>query len=154
MNSWANPLKSKKVKKEKEEKPTKEKELPKFKADKLTLTKSEAKKILNLEHQTPSSQQTAWVQRWLEQLIRERTLPPQLAGADAYGQLCQFLTPEDVLDVLLRVRSDFGKTLQTDKRQGDEFDFLRGLGELEAYHEHLLQPHTDDRNSHLSDDDL
>ena len=155
MSGWGNPLKPKAPKKEKEERGPKEpktKELPKFKAVKLTLTKSEAKKVLNLERRTPSVLQTAWTQRWLEQLIRERTLPPQLAGADAYGQLCLFLSPDDCLRVLTQIRADFDKTLPLDESPRDEFDFLRGL-ELEAYHEHLFRPRTDDHNSHLSDDD-
>ena len=154
MSDWGNPLKQKKVKPEKEPKASKApKELPKFKQVPLTLTKSEAKKVLNLERRTPSAQQTAWTQRWLEQLIRERTLPPQLAGADAYGQLCLFLSPDDCLKVLEQIRADFGKTLPLETQTKDEFDFLRGLGELEAYHEHLYQPHRSSDNTDLSDDD-
>jgi hypothetical protein len=152
MAEWGNPLKPKKAKKEDKE-PKAPKELAKFKPEKLTLPKSEAKKILNLAHRTPTTQQTAWVQRWLEQLVRERTLPPQLVGAEAYGQICLFLSPDDSLKVLEQIRADFGKTLPLETQPSDEFHFLRGLGELEAYHEHLLQPQDDDHNSHLSDDD-
>jgi hypothetical protein len=151
MSEWGNPLKKKQPKAEKPLE-VKEKELPKFKAEKLTLTKSEARKFLN---QSPSLEQTAWTQRWLEQVIRERTLPPQLAGADAYGQMLRFLNPEDALKLLEQIRADFAKTLPLDCAQKkDDFDFLRGLGELEAYHEHLLRPSKTSHNSHLSDDDL
>ena len=145
---WCSPLRQKAPK---AEKPEKEVILQKFKADKLTLTKSEAKKILN---HSPTLQQTAWTQRWMEQIIREKTLPPQLAGADAYGQIMLFLNPEDALRLLEQIRSDFAKTLPLDAKKEDEFAFLRGLGELEAYHEHLLQSHRTSHNNHLSDDDL
>ena len=149
MSEWGNPLKKKQPK---AEKPPKEpKELPKFKQEKLTLTKSEARKFLN---QSPSLEQTAWTQRWLEQVIRERTLPPQLAGADAYGQMLRFFSPEDALKLLEQIRADFAKTLPLEEKKKEEFDFLRGLGELEAYHEHLLQQSKTSHNSHLSDDDL
>ena len=151
MSEWGNPLKKKQPKAEKPPKEVKEKVLPKFKQEKLTLTKSEARKILN---HSPTLQQTAWTQRWLEQVIRERTLPPQLAGADAYGQMLLFLNPEDALALLEQIRADFAKTLPLEAKKPDEFAFLRGLGELEAYHEHLLQPHRTSHNNHLSDDDL
>jgi len=150
MSEWGNPLRKKQPKAEKAPKEVKEKVLPKFKAEKLTLTKSEARKILN---HSPTLQQTAWTQRWLEQVIRERTLPPQLAGADAYGQMMLFLNPEDALKLLEQIRADFARTLPLEAKK-DEFEFLRGLGELEAYHAHLLQPHTSYHNNHLSDDDL
>jgi len=151
MSEWGNPLKKKQPKAEKPPKEVKEKVLPKFKPEKLTLTKSEARKILN---HPPTQHQTAWTQRWMEQVIRERTLPPSLAGADAYGQMMLFLNPEDALALLERIRSDFAKTLPLEAKKSDEFEFLRGLGELEAYHEHLLQPHRPSHNNHLSDDDL
>jgi hypothetical protein len=151
MSEWGNPLRKKQPKAEKPPKEVKEKVLPKFKQEKLTLTKSEARKILN---HSPTLQQTAWTQRWMEQVIRERTLPPQLAGADAYGQMMLFLNPDDALKLLEQIRSDFAKTLPLEVKKSDEFEFLRGLGELEAYHEHLLRPHTSYHNNHLSDDDL
>jgi len=150
MSEWGNPLKAKQPKQAKQPKAVKEKTIAKFKPIHLTLTKSEARKYLN---HSPSYHQTAWCQRWLEQMIRERTLPPQLAGADGYGLFCAFLSPDDCLNVLNRLREDFDKTLPLKGEKEDEFDFLRGLGELEAYHEHLYQPHIDDHNSHSQDDD-
>jgi len=48
-----------------------------------------------------------WTERWLVQLVREKSLPPQLAGSDVMGALSQFLTPSDALAVLKSVRSDF-----------------------------------------------
>jgi len=149
MGDWGNPLRAKQPKAAKPPKAEKRILIPKFKPEPLTLTKSEAKKFLN---HSPSRLQTAWCQRWLQQLIRERTLPPQLAGADGYGQFCSFLSPDDCLKVLEKLRADFVKTLPLEVK--GEFDFLRGLGDLEAYHEHLLQLHTSDHNSHSEDDDL
>lgn len=146
MGDWGNPLRAKQPKAAKPQ--AKQTKVAKFKPEPLTLTKSEAKKFLN---HSPSRLQTAWCQRWLQQLIRERTLPPQLAGSDGYGQFCSFLSPDDTLKILAQLRADFEKTLPLET-QG-EFDFLRGLGEMEAYHEHLLQSHTSYHNSHSEDDD-
>ena len=79
MADFGNPLKPKKE-------PKKETELALFKKPKPTLPTSEAKKLLNW-NKPLSKSQALWVQRWLEHLISERCLPPQLSGADALGEL-------------------------------------------------------------------
>jgi len=155
---WGSPLKPKKEKKvlSSEPTPTKatEKELEKFKPVKLTMTKSEAKKILDYKKDL-AYQQIEWVQKWLETVIRERSYPPQLAGADAYGQMMLFLNPADALALLERIRSDFLKTVPLEKKKEEEEDyrFLASL-ELGAYHEHLPQPHKTSHNNLIQDDDL
>lgn len=154
---WGSPLKPKKEKKvlPTEPRPTKttEKELEKFKPVKLTMTKSEAKKILDYKKDL-AYQQIEWVQRWLETVIRERSYPPQLAGADAYGQMMLFLNPADALALLEQIRLDFQKTVPLEKKEEvDDYQFLASL-ELGAYHEHLPLPHKTDHNNPIQDDDL
>jgi len=136
---WGNPLPAKKAAVGPE----------KFKPEKPTLPKSEAKKILH--YSGVSSSQVLWTQRWLEQKIRERSLPPQFAGADAFGQIAMFLSPPSALSLLSEIRADFQKTLDCAVSQSD-FDFLLGLAN-EAYHEHLPPPQTSSRNSHSQGDD-
>lgn len=155
MGDWCSPLKPKvkqeTVKAVRHGSPgvSSSKDIPLFKQEKLTLSKGEARKFLDY---SPSLAQTAWCQRWLEQLIRERSLPPQIAGADGYGYFCSFLNPEDALKVLDKLREDFQKIVPLEPK-GD-FDFLTCLPECGAYHEHLLQLHKSDHNSQISDDDL
>ena len=150
MGDWCSPLRKKKVKEEVVKAGvSSSKDIPLFKQEKLTLSKGEARKFLDY---SPSLQQTAWCQRWLEQMIRERSLPPQIAGADGYGYFCSFLNPEDALKVLETLRADFQKVVPLEPK-GD-FDFLTCLPESGAYHEHLLQLHKSDHNNQISDDDL
>jgi hypothetical protein len=137
--SFLSPLRAKKVE---------EKELPLFKPEKLALTKSEARKIL-LYSADLSHSQIHWTQNWLSQRIRERSLPPQLAGADAFGQIVRFLAPHDASALLAEIRAEFLKTVPPPPKD----DFLSVLAN-EAYHECQDQPHSSSRNSQKSDDDL
>jgi hypothetical protein len=153
---WGSPLKPKKekVKVLSSSPPTKEKEkmVEKFKPIKLSMTKSEAKKILDYKKDL-AVQQILWVQNWLETLIRERSLPPQLAGADGYSQLMLFLNPLDALSVLKQIREDFAKTVPPEKKEADDYSYLSSL-ELGAYHEHLPLPNKTYHNNPTQDDDL
>jgi len=154
---WGSPLKPKREKSVgpvKQTLPIKEveKELEKFKPVKLTLTKSEAKKILDSKKDL-AYQQIEWVQKWLETVIRERSLPPQIAGADAYGQIMLFLNPGDALALLQRVRDDYVKTLPPEEKVVDDYAYLVAM-DLGAYHEHLPPPQTSSHNNQTQDDDL
>ncbi len=149
---WASPLKPKKDKCGSQKQPQPTKELEKFVRPKLSLSKSEAKKLLDRKSEL-AYQQIEWVQQWLLTAVRERSLPPQLAGGDAYGQLMLFLNPDDALQLLQRLRADFAKTVPPEKADDDDFAFLHRL-ELGAYHEHLPPPLASSRNSHSLDDDL
>lgn len=146
---WVSPLKPRKPSNPVKEKP--EKIVPAFKPEKLSLPKSEAKKILaysgNLSHS-----QILWTQRWLEQKTRERSLPPQFAKEDAFGQIVAFLAPGSANALFCEIRADFQRTLPPEAdKEADDFDFLLSLAN-EAYHEHLPPPQTSSRNSRILDD--
>jgi hypothetical protein len=119
-----------------------------FKVEKPTLPKAEAKKILHHSGDLSLSQ-VLWTQRWLEQKICERSLPPQFARADAFGQIAMFLSPPSALSLLNEIRADFQKIVPLEEKS--DFDFLLSLAN-EAYHEHLPPPQTSSRNSRLQDD--
>lgn len=153
---WGSPLKPKKEKSGSTNKhqPNKEteKEIEKFKPEKLTLTKGETKKILDSKKPL-SYHQIEWTQKWLETAIRENSYPPQLAGADAYGQILLFLNPTDSLNLLQKIRADFDKIQPPQQKTDDPFDYLQSV-EMGAYHEHLPLPHTSSRSNQTQDDDL
>jgi hypothetical protein len=140
--NFCSPLRQKKVKEE----PT---ELALFKPDKLTLTRGEAKKVLfqkgNLSHSN-----ILWTQNWLNQKIRERCLPPQMSGADAFAQILRFLTPHDASALLEQIRGDFARAFPQLGEVEDDFSFLAQLAN-EEYHEHQPQPPTCDHNRTKSD---
>lgn len=128
---WSSPLRQPKQKKVKEEieevwvKP------------KLRLSKSEAKKFL-IPKEDLSLAQVEWCQNWLSQFVRERSLPPQIVGADGYGVLHRFLSPQDAVEALGKIRSEFEKTLPLKKP--DDFDFLLASPPPETYLAHLPPP--------------
>ena len=100
MSDYGNPLKGRQrseVKKEKEEV---------IKPDKKVFSASVVKSLLDWKGDVGDGI-IRWTERWVVQLVRERSLPPQIAGSDVMGALTQFLTPEDALDVLTKVRADF-----------------------------------------------
>jgi hypothetical protein len=146
---WGSPLKQQQKTKEPKEKPTKQ--LKKFEKEVVKVTKGDAKKIVNYNGDL-SYHQRAWVQRWLEQLMRERSLPPQIAGSDALGQLNLFLSPSSLAEVFVKIREDFQRTLP--EVESNPYQFLESLVESEAYLSLLPPPHTSSRNNHSQDDVL
>jgi hypothetical protein len=123
--------------------------LPLFKAEKLTLTKSEARKVLHTKVEL-GQPQIRWCQNWLTQRIRERCLPPQLAGGDAFSQIVLFLSPSDASALFSDIRADFEKTLPPKPEDGDDVSFLALLAN-EAYHEYQPPLPSSDHNSPKSD---
>ena len=100
MSDYGNPLKNRQrteVKKVKEEV---------IKPEKKVFSASVVKSLLDYDGVVGDGI-IRWTERWIVQLVRERSLPPQIAGSDVMGALTQFLTPSDALDVLARVRADF-----------------------------------------------
>jgi len=129
-NDWGNPLKTKSSKKKEET------ELPLFKKEKLSLSKSEAKKILN-NSQDLGFHQIEWVQRWLEQRVREKCLPPQLSGEYAFASIGKFLNPHDAISLLDEIRSDYKKAhTQYEPKDDYPIDVLAAV----EYHSCLPEP--------------
>jgi hypothetical protein len=126
---WSSPFKTPKPKPPIEE--------AKFKKEKLLLSQSEAKKLLNCR--SPLSEgQIGWVQRWLETLMREKSLPPQIVSNDAYGKLMEILSPIDALNTLENLRTDYLRAHPPDTIPFDDYSFLTSIEELNSIHSKLL----------------
>ena len=100
MSDYGNPLKGRQrteVKKETEER---------FKPEKRIFSASVVKALLDYKGVVGDAL-IRWTERWVVQLVRERSLPPQIAGSDVMGALSVYLTPSDALDVLTKARADF-----------------------------------------------
>lgn len=148
---WGSPLRQQQKPKEPKDAKHTIKQLKKFEKEVVKVTKGDAKKIVNYSGDL-SYHQRAWVQRWLEQLMRERSLPPQIAGSDALGQLNLFLSPSSLAEVFVKIREDFQRTLP--EVESNPYQFLESLVESEAYLSLLPPPHTSSRNNHSQDDVL
>ena len=100
MSEFGSPLKKKKVVEVKEEK---------WKVEKRVLSAATTKKLLDWDGDCGDGV-IRWTEQWLVQLVRERSLPPQIAGSDVMGSLTHFLSPNDALEVLAKIRREFRDT--------------------------------------------
>lgn len=73
--------------------------------------------------------QCEWIERWLDQFIRERCLPPQILGTDPLGMLTMYLTNKDALEAIERIRRDFVQSFPQGAKEPDDFQFLLGVVE-------------------------
>ena len=103
-NLWASPLaKTGKVKKEAEE--AKKEELKLFKKPKCKISKGHAKRVVGAKD--VDSAGCAWLERWIDELVRSNCFPPQLVSDDFYASLPKFFAPDKVLSILDEVRKDY-----------------------------------------------
>jgi hypothetical protein len=124
------------------------KPLEKFKKDKPVLSTKTGKELVE---KSCSPQELLWLDAWLDNLVRSRSLPPQCRGKDAFNALTQFLSAPDVLSVLELLRKDFLASHPQKAEEVDDFQFL--LAELGAYPSHQTLPPPSDHNNRRRADD-
>jgi hypothetical protein len=121
----------------------------KFKPEKPKLSTKTGKELV--EHSC-SPTELMWIERWLDNLVRSRSLPPQCCGKDAFGALTKFLAPQSVLEILEQLRKDFASAHPSRSKEVEDFGFLlEVLGGTNA-HQSLPLPY--DRSSPKEADDL
>ena len=126
-----------------------EEPLEKFKKEKPILCPRAGKELVE---KSCSPQELLWLDGWLDNLVRSRSLPPQCKGKDAFNALTQFLSPHDVLSVLELLRKDFAASHPQKAEEADDFGFL--LAEMGAYPSHQTLPPPSDRSNRRPSDDL
>lgn len=138
------------------ERPKKSKEPSPFKPLKPKVGKATAKMLVECKAELPTSA-LLWVDRWMSQLVQERSLPPQIAGADAFGAISQLLAPQDALEVLTRLRKEFRQSFpllfETPK---EDFQFLVDAVMNERcglLQDHLPPPASQSPSPYQSDDE-
>ena len=119
---WTSPIKKKKEKIEKPP-PTREDTqkiiLKLFKKEKCKISMTAAKKILNATRSDPMMAQ--WVERWIDDFVRGNSYPPQLRSADFYSLLSTYFSPEQVLGILEKIRTDYHRAFPlVETRQADD----------------------------------
>ena len=78
-----------------------------------------AKKILNATRSDPMMAQ--WVERWIDDFVRGNSYPPQLRSADFYSLLSTYFSPEQVLGILEKIRTDYHRAFPlVETRQADD----------------------------------
>jgi hypothetical protein len=99
-------------------------ELEKFKPLKPKVGKASAKMLVDCKMDLPYDA-LMWIQRWLIQLVQERSLPPSIAGENPFGALAQLLAPADALKVLEQIRKEFRQSFPyLFEKEKEDFAFL------------------------------
>jgi len=122
-NIWGSPF-GKDQKKPKEEKTPKEEKPKKVPR----LTKSDVRMLLDCSAGCINEPLLCWVERWMTQLMRERSFPPHLVRAGGYQYLLDFLG-DGATEVLNAIRRDhYGSGIQLNEDADvNEFGFLMGV---------------------------
>jgi len=126
-NLWGSPFATQRKPKE-----TKESKEPKEKPKKVSrLSRSDVRLLLDCPASAINDVVLCWVERWMTQLMQERSFPPHLCRAGGYQYLLDFLG-DGATEVLNAIRSDFfGKQISLTQNGGDgcgdEFAFLMGV---------------------------
>lgn len=82
-----------------------EEELKKFKKSKPIVSKAAVKRITGVSNVDAAG--CFWLDTWIEQLVRERSYPPQLKSDDFYSLLGRYFAPDTILEVLEKARTDY-----------------------------------------------
>jgi hypothetical protein len=115
--NWASPLKPKKVKKE---------EVETFKKEKCVVKAGCVKKLTG--HSNADDIQCRWVERWVDDLVRSNSYPPQLRSNDFYSLLGTYFDGDTVMSVLEKCRTEFARAFpMTAKEKEDDLAWLANV---------------------------
>ena len=87
------------------------------------LTSGAVKSILSCE--CPVGQSLIdWTERWISQLVRENSYPPQLVSSDFIWKLSEYFSPAVALETLQQIRTDFKKAFPIVEEKEEELNNL------------------------------
>jgi len=69
------------------------------------MSKGQLKKIVSVKNVDTTG--CYWFDRWIDQLVRERSYPPQLKSDDFYSLLGRYFEGKVILEILERAREDY-----------------------------------------------
>ena len=105
----------------KKEDPLKE-ALKDFKKPKCAISKGTARSITGRKG---DASVCGWIERWIEQLIRENSYPPSLKSDDFISLLSRYFPPTVALGILERIRKDYKVAYRLiDEKDEDDFEDL------------------------------
>lgn len=118
---WESPIKQKK----KDKITPLQEELKKFKKPKCLISKSSAKQIVGAK--AVDSAGCFWLERWIEQLVRERSYPPQLKSDDFFSLLSRYFENKVALEILEKVRKEYRHAFSLTEPPEDDLSWLVGV---------------------------
>jgi len=117
---WCKPEVKGQKKAKKEKKDEKEEWEPERKERK-PISVAGAKKILGIDKADAIVGQ--WVDRWVEDLVRSNSYPPQLMGDTFLSLLNSYFPPMKALDILTSIRKEYHRAFDS-RTEDDGFQFL------------------------------
>jgi len=111
---WSSPLK--------QPKPPKAPKEEDFKREKCKISKGAAKSITKAKGMDDRGAE--WTSRWIDQYVRENSLPPQLNSNDFISLLGVYMEPLKGSLVLEKIREDYRRDHGWTATPDDEFKFL------------------------------
>ena len=109
------------------------KPLEKFKTIKPVISSKVGRKLVD---KPCGVQELFWIERWLENLVRSRGLPPSCMGENAYSALMRMLEPDDFRITIELLQKQFlmdHPIFRPQKDLSEDFSYL--LKEFEVYPE-------------------
>jgi len=98
-----------------------------FKKTKPKLSNASVKRICGVKNSDKAGCQ--WMERWIDQLVRERSYPPQLVSDDFYSLLQRFFEPRVIMEILEKARNDYRRAFPLSEvmEEVDSLDWLPAL---------------------------
>jgi len=91
------------------------------------ISKGTAKKIIGY---TADAHHCFWLEQWIDNLVRGRSLPPKLKSNDFISLLEHYFDSKTASKILQQLREDFIKLYPQD----DDFSWLSGLIDSDPKH--------------------
>jgi len=114
-----------KKKQEKEKAEALKEELKPFKKEKPITSKGQLKRITGVK--SVDSEGCRWFDRWVEQLVREHSYPPQLKSDDFYSLLGRYFDGKLIMTILERARTEYRRAFPLCEPVDDSEDDLAWL---------------------------
>jgi hypothetical protein len=94
-----------------------------FKKSRPVLSKASVKRVVLVKNVDEAG--CYWLEHWIEQLVRERSYPPQLKSDDFYSLLGRYFDGPTILSVLERARADYRRAFPlAAKEEVDDLSWL------------------------------
>ena len=114
--------------KSKKELEAEKEQLALFKKDKPIISKGELKRIVAVKRVDTTG--CYWFDRWMEQLVRENSYPPQLKSEDFYSLLSRYFEGKMILEILEKARTEYRKAFplsEAEATSDDDLSWLVGI---------------------------
>jgi hypothetical protein len=110
-----------------------------FKKEKPFISKGQLKRITGVKN--VDAMGCYWFDRWVDQLVRERSYPPQLKSDDFYSLLGRYFNGEVILEVLDKARVEYRRAFPLcEPEESEDLSWLVGVLKADPNALSLLPP--------------